>query len=345
MSNLRRRSMWVGMSLGMLAACGGQKVHTVGNTAAGDGGSTGTALPSVTCGNDAKDADESDIDCGGICAACPASASCTRHADCASGVCRAAVCQEGTCDDETTNGNESDVDCGPGCATCEDGKACTTSADCKSEVCANGICRAPTCDDGVQNAQESALDCGGSCAGCPDGEDCADGRDCASSLCEAGQCVSCHDRVTNGGESDEDCGGSVCIGCGEGQSCVLDGDCASNACSSSREVSQKVCFPAHCNNQQVDADETDLDCGGGSCVGCFLGRKCTKKEDCDDLGCVDGYCAQICETDRNCDSPRNRCEDGRCVSCHSSADCPQGMCDALGEVCACAGGSLICNPP
>lgn len=80
------------------------------------GGDAG--LPSRTpCQDGLQSGAESDIDCGGDCAPCVTDASCARHADCRSGVCRAGLCAEATCEDGIRNGDEADVDCGG--ATCE----------------------------------------------------------------------------------------------------------------------------------------------------------------------------------------------------------------------------------
>jgi hypothetical protein len=354
MSNLRSRLVWARMLLlGTLAACGGEKVHTVGTTAGGGSGSGGqataggaTALPNLTCGNDRKDGEETDIDCGGgECDGCPTSARCERHADCASRVCRAGLCQQGTCDDATTNGSESDVDCGQDCTRCEEGKACNTSADCQSEVCTGGLCRPPTCHDGDQNGQESAVDCGGGCAPCPDGDVCHDDRDCASSLCVGARCVSCHDGVKNGGESDTDCGGPDCGVCAVGQICVAEEDCANGLCRSDPGgETQNVCMPDHCLNLKVDADEIDVDCGG-SCDNCGSGRTCIETRDCEVGTCVDGTCVELCGEPQGQCLDGGRCEGGECVYCDSAADCNDDRCGAVGGVCACLKGYFVCNAP
>jgi len=36
----------------------------------------------------------------------------------------------------------------------------------------------------------------------------------------------------------------------------------------------------HCTNQQVDVDETDVDCGGLTCPKCAAGKKCLVNTDC-----------------------------------------------------------------
>jgi hypothetical protein len=60
-------------------------------------------------------------------------------------------------------------------------------------------------------------------ADAPDAGDSADGSDAA----DAG---SCSDGVTNGSETDVDCGGPVCARCDLDHKCVLDGDCKSGRC-------------------------------------------------------------------------------------------------------------------
>lgn len=48
----------------------------------------------------------------------------------------------------------------------------------------------------------------------------------------------------------------------------------------------------HCTNGVADVDETDVDCGGLSCLGCGVQQKCLGTEDCtSDLICVDSQCS------------------------------------------------------
>ena len=75
------------------------------------------------CNDGVKDADETDIDCGGSCGAtCTDTApqqKCLVAGDCVSGVCSGGtlLCQPPTCTDGVQNGNETDKDCGgPACA-------------------------------------------------------------------------------------------------------------------------------------------------------------------------------------------------------------------------------------
>ncbi len=63
-----------------------------------------------------------------------------------------------------------------------------------------------------------------------------------------------------------------------------------------------------CTNGVLDADETDLDCGG-SCEACSLGQRCDSVADCDTEGCAGGRCVdglpagcRFSDVDRTADS-------------------------------------------
>ena len=169
-----------------------------------------------TCQNGDKDADETDIDCGGKCNPCADGLACVEADDCDSKVCTGMVCQAATCTDRVQNGTESDTDCGGfTCPKCDTGGQCGANEDCASGVCGGGTpntCQAPTCLDGVQNGDEIAVDCGGSsCApgSCDDGEPCSVALDCQSGVCTGLVCQapSCTDGVKNSTEEGIDCGG------------------------------------------------------------------------------------------------------------------------------------------
>lgn len=98
---------------------------------------------SATCDDGIKNQEETEIDCGGPCTACP------------------------TCDDGIENQGETDIDCGgpcTACPTCDDGiqNQGETGVDC-GVPCSP----CPTCDDGIQNQGEADVDCGGPCTACP----------------------------------------------------------------------------------------------------------------------------------------------------------------------------------
>jgi hypothetical protein len=136
------------------------------------GGTTcdhGTCKPSH-CTDNTKDANETDVDCGGPdCLPCGTGKTCNDHNDCFGQLCSAGECVAPSCSDGFQNAAETDVDCGGGtCSPCAAGQVCLQPSDCESRVCtpstASGTpdrCAAPTCTDGVQNGVETGVDCGG----------------------------------------------------------------------------------------------------------------------------------------------------------------------------------------
>ncbi len=90
------------------------------------------------CGDEFKNGEETDIDCGGPdCSGCDVGLDCIVPADCLSNSCMAGVCQA-TCDDSVQNQDESDVDCGGVCADCVFGQTCNAGTDCETGACNGG---------------------------------------------------------------------------------------------------------------------------------------------------------------------------------------------------------------
>lgn len=100
----------------------------------------------------------------------------------------------GTCANSAKDGSETDVDCGGQCSQCQVGKVCL-----KKEDCQNG------------------LEC----------EVTEDGK--TEKKCRVGSCI---DTLTNGGETDLNCGGvgTGCNRCTVGKRCTADTDCRSGKC-------------------------------------------------------------------------------------------------------------------
>ena len=93
------------------------------------------------CSNGVRDADETDVDCGGGCAGCAADRGCRGMSDCTSAVCVNKLCAAPSCSDGVPNGGEADVDCGGPCpARCAEGHACADGTDCQSARCVNNRC-------------------------------------------------------------------------------------------------------------------------------------------------------------------------------------------------------------
>ncbi|MEZ4338106.1 MAG: fibrinogen-like YCDxxxxGGGW domain-containing protein [Sandaracinaceae bacterium] len=241
---------------------------------------------------------ETGTDCGGgTCPGCGDGLPCGAGTDCASGVCDGSVCAAPTCTDGVQNGAETDVDCGGGtCAACADGGGCTRNRDCASRVCdvASMTCVAASCTDGVLNGSETGTDCGGpDCAACPDGDPCATGSDCASGVCDGTTLTcaapTCTDGVTNGNETDTDCGGLDCPRCVPGDDCLIGRDCTSEVCGSGTHT----CSVPTCYDGFRNGTETAVDCGGDACPGCRTDEHCIVDSDCLSDLCIGSACREF----------------------------------------------------
>ncbi len=315
---------------------------------------TKTCAP-ATCADGVKNGGESDVDCGGpSCKPCGPEQACTVAADCAGNVCDpiAKTCTA-DCFDGVKNDNETDVDCGGRCgANCLVGKTCATGADCASGSCdaESKTCVSSQCIDHQQDGAETDVDCGGgTCAACDLDKKCAVDADCTSGACDSITkiCVAdaCADDHLDGTETDVDCGGASCARCDLGKACVVDGDCASKSCDSATQT----CVADACSDHHQDGAETDVDCGGGTCAACDLGKSCSSDRDCasghcDDANfvCVADACADHksdgAETDVDCGGETCApCLVGK--TCLVDGDCASGACDAESLTCvddACA---------
>jgi hypothetical protein len=62
------------------------------------------------------------------------------------------------------------------------------------------------------------------------------------------------------------------------------GDCLIDMCLAGH------CYGTQCEDQVRDGDETDVDCGGGMCPRCPVGRMCKGASDCITDFCLGGMC-------------------------------------------------------
>jgi hypothetical protein len=269
-----------------------------------------------------------------------------------------------TCSDGTQNGNETGVDCGgTTCVgegkTCVDGTACLVASDCTSGYCNPSLaCSTPSCTDGFTNQDETAPDCGGTiCVG--EGKNCADGlaclvaSDCASNYCTPTQlCAmpSCTDAWTNGLETALNCGGGTCPDCANGLACLADTDCTSGFCN----PSTRLCAAPTCSDTWKNGLETDVDCGGTTCVAagktCAAGFDCALTADCAgglvcdpttktcatqclanpaactaNEQCCAGFCDMTVPSDKHCADPVTCTGNG--AACSFNTQCCTGYCD------------------
>ncbi len=183
--------------------------------------------------------------------------------------------------------------------------------------------------------------------------------DCASNgkVCDDGvtpvACVdvgapTCSDKIKNQDETDVDCGGTKCNKCDVGNACTQDGDCSSNACDPAGMVCQAG---ATCSDNILNGAETDVDCGGGGCNTCDIGKSCTQNADCTSNTCDSNtakcIAAATCsdaiknqdETDVDCGGSNcNPC--GLGGVCTNNSDCGTMNCDPGTMKCAAVG---TCN--
>ena len=81
-------------------------------------GNCALRAPADACFDRVRDGDETDVDCGGGCRACPSQAMCAAPADCQTGACDAGRCALPTCSDGVQDGFEVNIDCGGNCPAC-----------------------------------------------------------------------------------------------------------------------------------------------------------------------------------------------------------------------------------
>lgn len=309
-----------------------------GSSASGGSAGSGGADVGPSCADSTQNGNESDVDCGGSCAACGAGKNCAAPGDCESQVCTAGTCVAAACDDGVKNGSETTTDCGGGCP-CDVGSPCAAGGDCKSKVCTNLLCAPPNCTDLQTNGQETDVDCGGpACPACADLKACNAAADCTSKVCTSSVCQAptCTDVATNGDETDVDCGGT-CPACADAKACKVKQDCVSLICDSLK------CVPASCADAELNGDETDLNCGGLVCTSCDDLKKCKLPADCKSGVCTSGVCQvptcsdqvkNASETDVDCGNGCPACKDGG--GCLIAGDCESGVC---------SGNPLKCQVP
>lgn len=152
-------------------------------------------------------------------------------------------------------------------------------------------------------------------------------------------CAGCFDKTLNYTETDVDCGGGNCKACADGLHCLNGNDCSSTVCN----TSTTVCAPASCADNMRNGSETDIDCGGGVCPACAVGRNCSADGDCASNACnttTHTCVANQCldqhldggETDADCGGlVCPKCADGK--MCILNGDCTSAACDFVTNRC------------
>jgi len=163
----------------------------------------------------------------------------------------------------------------------DDGNPCT------DELCEAGSPQHRPKSEGAACAQ-GVCDASAACVPC------VAASDCLSGVCQLARCVpaSCDDGVSNGDETDMDCGGS-CGSCPGGLACLGSEDCQTH-----------VCADGACSTCDGDGDCPEAEwCFNGACLAdAPLGTNCVDYASCASGICVYGVCCDsLCEgTCRSC---------------------------------------------
>jgi cysteine-rich repeat protein len=208
---------------------------------------------------------------------------------------------EPVCGDGSVDVGE-DCDDGPGNA---DDAACT--AACKTAACGDGLVQADVepCDDGNLEPGDG---CDASCKleSCGDGEVqgaevCDDGNQddtdacltsCLAASCGDGAVWAGMEGCDDGNREDSDACLATCAAASCGDGVVWAGmEACDDGNSEDGDLCTAQCVAASCTDEQKNADESDVDCGGASCPKCALGLVCGVDGDCASGTCAANLCA------------------------------------------------------
>jgi hypothetical protein len=277
-------------------ACGsGEVCDGSGNCKTAPGGSCSqpSDCASGNCLPDASNTANS-ICCASPCsdqgaASCATNGTCTHDGSACANYPAGTDCGTATCPAHTNTFTPAGTCNGSGTCVAGTTTTCPSGDGCNPN--GNGTC-VGHCVDGFTDYDETDVDCGGTtCSPCATNQRCQLDRDCSSNACdsESLRCVTdqCADHHQDGQETDVDCGGPICPQCTTGLKCKVDGDCLSNAC----DAMSLTCVADQCADHHQDGNETDVDCGGGTCPGCQSGQMCKLSRDCAaGLDCLGGVC-------------------------------------------------------
>jgi hypothetical protein len=218
---------------------------------------------------------------------------------------------------------------------------CTTS-NCPAQTINN--CVVTTTNSGNTDTGTCSAGYSGSCSySCSNGTFAQVTNTCAPAACSAQTINNC--VVTTTGSGNTDAGT-----CSAGYS----GSC-SYSCSNGAFTQVTNTCANQCADNRKDGAETDVDCGGGTCAACAVGKSCILNSDCAtnacdavSLTCVASQCA-----DHRQDGNETGvdCGGGTCtgcaagISCRANSDCASNDCDTVAGVCGNACGAAgFCSP-
>jgi hypothetical protein len=228
----------------------------------------------------------------GACTGCTSPSQCPgQDGDCQTRTCEAAVCGlhlEATgeaCDED----GGSVCDGAGACAQCVTAADCPPSTECLTFTCSAGSCAGAPAPLGAPVSAQVAGDCrafvcdglGGVTTVADDADAAADANECTADGCAAGMASYPPEPA---GEACAQDGGTACDGAGLCVACTTGAACPTGVCALGR------CQPIGCTDGAATAGETDIDCGGGACAPCDVGRTCSVNAD-----CFSGRCAGTCQ--------------------------------------------------
>jgi hypothetical protein len=208
---------------------------------------------------------------------------------------------------------------------------CKTKADCAGAdtfcgevTCTNGTCGVkplqaagmPLPSQLYGDCIEKQCDDKGMVVDAPKDDAYNDGKACTNEMCAAG--VLMQMPVPQG----EPCDAGVCDGGGKCVACLSDTECGSNRCREGK------CVPMTCTNTMKDGNETDIDCGGPSCLPCAAGLLCNVSSH-----CASGVCISVDGAPKTCQAPT--CMDTKINGNETDEDCGGADCPACSDNLTC----------
>jgi hypothetical protein len=205
------------------------------------------------------------------------------------------------------------------CGGC--GSSCPPPDNASSTACVAGACAIATCSLGFRDCDgkydngceanvftsdvqlSSAIDHCGAC-----GNRCPLSPNAAITGCQLGAC-----QVRMCAEGFLDCDTRYDNGC----------ECSTGVCASGS------CASPTCTDGVKNGNETDVDCGGGSCLGCYLNKRCNLDSDCGSNYCSSGKCTPFCDKCQFTACCGTFCAGYRSVGsyCFSNSSCASCYCD------------------
>ena len=164
---------------------------------------------------------------------------------------------------------------------------------------------------------------------------------------KCGECQKCDKGDCERKNGKKKCKKGKCKAKANGTPCT-NGSCQGGSCA-------VLPPPSPCTNGVKDGSETDVDCGGGTCPRCAIGKTCASRNDCASARCVVTTCAACVNNITDCGLDT----DGTQCACRESAAgpriCTKSLCRFLpggtcascvaGEQCTVAGGGIECCLP